>query len=792
MASLASPLTPATVVSSTAASTVDSAAGRDTCDLCNRDIPEGASLADHVTFYHATLVTYANELSAYRSTGKPDTKTLETIGSDAHQFARNADGGPEKLAFVKNAIAQLREVCRKEFPDATLFSFGSCLALGTYDGEGDIDLTLVNPKGWVEKTWPPKNEGQAIRDLARVMRDAGFSFDDLEPVVHTRVPVLRRKHSEVPYEARRRIDEPDARTLKLLGMGRLQPAEREQFRQQTNLDLRYMSWAADTLLVRMPTTVEAVRVKVELEAARLPRALRPTNILWLSKTLRPEMFLVDFDLSCRAHGIRNSLLIRAYMDQGPIIRAGSVFVKKWSKRCGLNNSVKGFLTSYAVQLLWIYFMIQHRFAQFVPTTAFPEMPEEATELKYTATVPPDMVDGHTFDRDLGSTIAQFFRFYAYGFDWENSVVSVSEESPITKKRVGWLQENEVKAFKFRDRVWYRACIEDPFEENLNLGRHLSPNKMMHVLTVFRHATRMIDEGRPLEILLDRTSSTCLHNVTQAAAEYMIGRPQAPVDELLAHVYNIDPAGLAAAQLEYPVTKLFHELGLEVSDDRRMVHYPRSRSCFVAENSRQLYSTVKTRVAELHAVGLRLTPEVESANLHKALLLFEEEHKRLFDSPASRDLFLKHVAVAGRVLEHEDRGLSRDVFEKRIEKRLEAAYMPEVVRAILEETNAFARNGAAVMRVDQRLNSAPSYVPERYANKNPVGSQPVPQQQLPRPRHEAVPAPNAVAAEPKIGRAMNQSAIGNCSGCRVKKGPVWPTDRPDLDEGWYCEACWRRY
>ena len=180
----------------------------ETCDLCNKNLKEDESMDDHLNGSHAALLRWAAVLESYRP--KPSgaaPESLAAIGKEAVGYGLKADGGPEKFAFVQNALTQLREVCKVTFPKATLFAFGSCVSLGCYDGEGDVDLTLVDADGWVADppTWPPRDEAQVIKKLARTLRSAGFQFDDLEPVIHTRVPVIRRKHEERPLEGRRSL-----------------------------------------------------------------------------------------------------------------------------------------------------------------------------------------------------------------------------------------------------------------------------------------------------------------------------------------------------------------------------------------------------------------------------------------------------------------------------------------------------------------------------------------------------------------------------------------------------------
>jgi hypothetical protein len=772
----------------------------DTCDLCNKDLKPGEDMDAHVQHYHPSLSARSQELEAYRpqSTLKPE--SIASIGAVARVFALKSDGGPDAFDVVVRAMTQFREICRMPFPTATLFAFGSCVALGSHDGEGDVDLTLVDPQGWADGTWPPSDEGKVILKLTAELRRAGFDYHELEPVVRTRVPVVRRKHDEVPHEGRRRVGEIDARTVRVYANI---PSERHQaFIDALGLaqhQVESSKWTSNFVTVRAWTTSDAVAVKVQLEHTTIPRSVKGDSrisVEWCSKTLRPEAFLVDFDLSCRAHGIRNSLLIRAYMDQGPLVRAGSVFLKKWSKRCGLNNSLKGFITSYAVQLLWIYYLIQHRHVQFVSTDSFPAAPDPEMKMRYTETIPKDLINDpekvRRFDLELGGMIAHFFRFFGYEFGWDTTVVSIGEETVLRKERVGWTQGKEVMAQKFRDRIWYRACIEDPFEENLNLARHLSPRKMLHVISVFRCAVRLIDAGREAELLADRTSPESFRRAVQVGAEFLIGKEEVGVQELQAHIYAHDPDSASAAQLEFAATKLLDQLGLEVSEDKSSARYRKRDPIRVLEQDRLLYQTVKRRVAEAGPCGIPLTPEARKANLHRVLLLHDPILDRLFASQQDNDVFARHVAAGMKVLGHE-MSVPVDSFRTRVRHRLEKHCVDAVVDAMLTETSSFSMQGSHVRLASGQAGPAarpPSYVPDRYANKavfrDASTAQPSTQAGMPVPRSVTSVTPDDVK------KNVMSEAVGNCTECRKTKTKVWTTTRPDMDPGAYCASCWAKF
>ena len=70
----------------------------------------------------------------------------------------------------------------------------------------------------------------------------------------------------------------------------------------------------------------------------------------------PDLGLVamDFDLSFQGYGLWNSWLQRHYIMQTPSARLGAIVVKKWAKLTGISDSRSGFLSPYAVVIMWLH------------------------------------------------------------------------------------------------------------------------------------------------------------------------------------------------------------------------------------------------------------------------------------------------------------------------------------------------------------------------------------------------------------------------------------------------------
>ncbi|KAI5303780.1 hypothetical protein KEM55_000368, partial [Ascosphaera atra] len=160
--------------------------------------------------------------------------------------------------------------------------------------------------------------------------------------------------------------------------------------------------------------------------------------------------------------LENTRMIRTYVDVDPRVRPLAMVVKHWSKQRALNDAaLGGTLSSYT----WICMIIN-----FLQTREPPVLP--SLQLRPHAHQRGPEGGPVLFDSDLsglrgfadantatvGRLLFEFFRYYAYEYDYETSVISVREGRVLTKTDKGWhlLQNN-------------RLCVEEPFNTSRNLG-----------------------------------------------------------------------------------------------------------------------------------------------------------------------------------------------------------------------------------------------------------------------------------------------------------------------------------
>eukprot|EP00656_Telonema_subtile_P014555 TRINITY_DN17478_c0_g1_i3.p1 TRINITY_DN17478_c0_g1~~TRINITY_DN17478_c0_g1_i3.p1 ORF type:complete len:310 (-),score=42.84 TRINITY_DN17478_c0_g1_i3:74-1003(-) len=231
----------------------------------------------------------------------------------------------------------------------------------------------------------------------------------------------------------------------------------------------------------------------------------------------PESLLLDFDMSCRAHGIRNSWFLRKYLEQSHAARIGNVFLKKWSKLSGVNNPKRGYLTSYAMSVLWVYYLLQVKHLKFVDPTSISSDPRDNPKLTHIPLIPDSIKDRSELTKNIGELIAGFFKYYGHEFDSTANVVSLTRDGLTTKESLGWTLDKEIHSETFRDRVWYRFTVEDPYEANLSLGRHLSPTKTSHIVAEFRQAYEQCLKGDLGGLLEDRSQTTIMDTIQRVVA-----------------------------------------------------------------------------------------------------------------------------------------------------------------------------------------------------------------------------------------------------------------------------------
>ena len=728
----------------------------DTCDLCNKSIFEGSDIDEHVRKEHSTFVEFSNDMfsriESFRNTPFDDPLAL-TFGTFCYDKVRDADKGKESFDLAIDARDQIQIILKDVFPSCCVYMFGSCVSTGSWDGVGDIDFTLVDPVQWDNGTWPD-DAASIIQKAHKKLRRAGFTFEDLQPLLRTRVPIV--KHMYGTNHGKSRADpalarDKNCRTIKIvLGQASPLPDVKKRFPDS----VVHGSKRSYSVEFRTPSDALAFAIDEGRDAGQ--DSLKIVSRHWARGGYRPIAFQVDFDLSTLGFGVRNSWLLRAYLSQNHLVRCGSVFLKHWSKASGINNSKKGYLTSYAVNVMWIHYLIQTRRVSFVDPQSVTSSLDGKGELSYIPMVPSwdmNQVDEkNSFMTELGSLVKGFFAYYALAFNWQEEVITISREGVTKKSSLRWVEENEVKSAVFRERVWYRFCIEDPFEENLNLGRHVSPIKLHKVKSEFLFAIEMLLKGQWAKLLKDRSSTTAIHVCEKILLRELIGKTSAKFSTLIGELKKKDRDALAAFEVENATSSIFDGVqGLSVEGDT--VHVKPDHR--IPKGASLIVDQIDASLKQNPLLGAEATEEYRKYNLDTLFHLARDPFVRFFLTESDASKFKRYFEdIKMRLLDDEG---NLDVQGNEHLEQEEAVTIE--IRDLLMST-PFDGCEEFVQLVQGRVLA-------------------------PRPQQ-----PSAKAST-RVERDRFRTYQGRCTNCRTN-GTLWQTSDTAKDSGKYCENCWKKW
>lgn len=537
------------------------------CDLCNQVVD--GSTADHLAAEHGDLRARCDPALPAPIATAPVPLALPEMGAYSHGCVAGADRGEETFNVIRRATAQLRRLLENVEAQSQVLLFGSCVTMGLWDGAGDADYTVYFPKKIDPETSEPPHRFQTetVIGLARKLRYGGFLFEELEVVTRSRVPLVRRKRDTKRPYVLSDLSEPYCIEYRF---GSADDRDKFNYNEVARIEKLGGVLSGDNI-GRNKLAIMFADGACALKLFARPEFIGKPTKQWKLHGRLPEVFSVDFDLSCRTFGIRNSWFLRTYMKQCSIFRAGNLFVKEWSKRCGINNSRRGFLTSYAVANLWMYFLLRSGRATFVDPRDDEWLPVLPTvpaygEVSYIPLwpYPAGSADDAACKTELGAAICGFFRFYAEEFDWADEVVSLRRDCSapggvVTKQSLGWTAGSETDTVILRDRVFYGICIEDVYEDDLNLGRHLSPAKAAWLIGQFQAAWGLCAGGQWATLLNDGYLRRAEETLALAVHRHLLMSDGLSTVGAIRHTLRGDHADLLATyEIFHRVSELWHD------------------------------------------------------------------------------------------------------------------------------------------------------------------------------------------------------------------------------------------
>ncbi|KAK9325709.1 hypothetical protein V1517DRAFT_144469 [Lipomyces orientalis] len=205
----------------------------------------------------------------------------------------------------------------------------------------------------------------------------------------------------------------------------------------------------------------------------------------------------EYDVACDMNvnnmlALENTKMIKTYVQIDPRVRPLAMIIKHWTKQRSLNDAAGGgTLSSYSWICLIINFL-QLRTPPILPVLhkigsgARPENVVNGVDISFCDNLEYFVGYGEENTESLGQLLFEFFKWYAYDFDYDRHVVSVRQGRLLSKAEKGWdtLQNN-------------RFCIEEPLVTSRNLGNTADDISAKGILQEFRRAYEILSSDANL-------------------------------------------------------------------------------------------------------------------------------------------------------------------------------------------------------------------------------------------------------------------------------------------------------
>ena len=176
-----------------------------------------------------------------------------------------------------------------------------------------------------------------------------------------------------------------------------------------------------------------------------------------------------FDISMSWPGVVNSTWLQQYVRQNrSVVQPLSWCVTQWARHVGINNNADGYLSTYCLTLLLLFYLV--RAGALAPVAP---SPADLTPQEFPAV--PVCDPAHADAALLGRLATGFFGFYGWEYPAAISVVSLRSAGEVTKAWKGWCR--------------HPLAVEDPLEPHLNLGRNVSMERWLEIRQRLREACK---------------------------------------------------------------------------------------------------------------------------------------------------------------------------------------------------------------------------------------------------------------------------------------------------------------
>ncbi|KAI0172565.1 hypothetical protein GGR52DRAFT_413220 [Hypoxylon sp. FL1284] len=186
--------------------------------------------------------------------------------------------------------------------------------------------------------------------------------------------------------------------------------------------------------------------------------------------------------------LENTRMIKTYVQIDERVRPLAMIIKYWTRRRKVNDAAFGGTLSSYTWICMIIAFLQLRQPPVLPALHQRHQHKLAKKDVEMASFADDIDKlkgfGSKNKSSLGELLFQFFRFYAYEFDYSTQVLSVRLGKVLTKKEKKWIYA-----------LNNQLCVEEPFNIGRNLGNTADDTAFRGLHMELRRAFDLIAEGK---------------------------------------------------------------------------------------------------------------------------------------------------------------------------------------------------------------------------------------------------------------------------------------------------------
>lgn len=456
------------------------------------------------------------------------------LGQQIVNVAQGCDAGQAAFDEVLVAREQLETMIDGAgFGDQlSVALFGSVVVNSLVELGGDVDFVAI-----ADREPDQADASSTVVSIAKELRRLGLRST---AIPRARVPIVRTDRVSpalpgtpvhgVASSAVFRYQRPST----ALEQSALETVLREQY------CATRVEWnGSSTLIAHFPHTSEAVRaLSFTKSCGQLDIPLR----LPVDPKHGPEIYRYSFDLCLHSSGLQNSYLFRsAVLDnksEFPYARHLLLFIKRWSRACGIVHTHDGMLASYAVSVMVIHFLVRCgviaplQLSDAKDPTALPKYPDyRPLEGLNAGGEGNNNNSSSTAVATLGFLAAHYLAYFAHGFQYDSQVVCTTTKRNLHKSVLRWglppaqslvngasgpakqraavaaaasaaattVEPTREETLRFLNPTkppFFSFCIKDPYNAE-NIARNISPVACSKIQKLHDYALQMVakDGGR---------------------------------------------------------------------------------------------------------------------------------------------------------------------------------------------------------------------------------------------------------------------------------------------------------